>query len=144
MRLALPTRKTPEDCFRVCLVLGLSKENMSRTAYGAGVDPRGTLRHRQRGGWGDGCNSYGDRTLCRRFGDGGGTEPARGGTGRRAGQRRGNRTRARRARARTDSDRGRLPGARRAAGGDRRREGGAGGPEGGGAARRDRPRGFDR
>src|SRR2546421_4907543 len=137
MHHALPTRKTPEDSFRVCLVLGLSKENMSRTAYGAWVDPRGTLRHRQRGGWGDGCNSYGDRTLCRRLGDGGGTEPAGGGTGRRAGQRRRNRTRARRARARAGSARGRLPGARRAAGGDSRREGRGGGPEGGGAARRE-------
>src|SRR5690242_2747302 len=134
----------PKDFFRACLVLGLSKENMSRTAYGAPVDPHGTLRHRQRGGWGDGRNGYGGRTFRRGIRGGGGTESAGGGTGRGADQRGGDCPSTRRARARAGSDRGRLSGARGAAGRDRRHAGAGGGNEGDSAARPDGARGLDR
>src|SRR6476469_11151675 len=88
-RLARLTRKTYEPCFLALGVMGPSKENMSRTAYGALHSPHGILRHREGGG--DGRDSRSGDVAQRRFGDRGGTKPARGGARRRARERRGDR-----------------------------------------------------
>ena len=55
---ALPTRKTRRHCLRICLALGLSKGNMSRTAYGGCGSAHGILRHREGGGHGRDSRSF--------------------------------------------------------------------------------------